>query len=152
MRQRERIPLFLDKLCPEMLHKLFIKWFNTNFEETEQRICKEKRKIKKFWIANHDLRFSQVLINMGYIDNIPGSWYYTEDDEALIFAGYEPREVLLWGQRYDKMMNPLPYTKWLSIESMSTDHIKAVMSFMKDRLPLRYHDAFIAELTHREGN
>jgi hypothetical protein len=149
MRIRERIPNFLDKLCPELLHKIFLGWFGTNFEEAELKICKEKRKIKKFWIANHDLRFSQVLVNMGYIDNIPGGWYYLEDDVNLLLNGIPSRDCLFWGQNYDADMNRLPETKWILIKNMTLDHINAVIAFMGERLPQRYKDAFQAELELR---
>jgi hypothetical protein len=140
----------LDKLNLEILHKIFLYWFNTNFENIELRICKEKRKIKKFWMADHDLRFSQVLINMGYLDNIPGIWYFTEDDDVLIHAGLEPREVVYWGQNFDANMNRLPSTKWILIKDMSLDHIKAVIAFMGERLPIKYKDIFAHELELRK--
>lgn len=149
MRIRERIPNFLYKVNPEFLHKLFLKWFKTNFEEVELRICKDKRKIKKFWMANHDLRFSQVLIAMGYLENFPGTWFYDEDENVLLEAGYPPRECLFWGQRYDKDMNMLPEVRWILIKDMTTDHIKAVIAFMGERLPQRYKNAFQAELELR---
>lgn len=149
MRIRERIPNFLNKLCPELLHKIFITWFKTNFEDIELKICKDKRKIKKFWIANHDLRFSQVLINMGYLDNIPGTWYYIEDDDLLIRSNCEPRDVIYWGQNFDEDMNRLPKTNWMLIKDMSLEHIRSVIAFMGEKLPIKYKDAFQAELMLR---
>lgn len=151
MRNRERIPIFLNYLNEDFIHRLFIKWFNTNFEDVEKRIIKEKRKVKKFWIANHDLRFSQVLVNMGYIDNIPGIWYYDEDQQVLLDLGCPPREVMLWGQNFDKDMNRLPVTNWIKIKDMTTDHIKAVISFMGEKLPKRYKSVFQAELELRKA-
>lgn len=150
MRIRERVPNFLDKLCPELLHKIFIVWFNTNFEEIELKICKEKRKIKKFWIANNNLRFSQVLINMGYLDNITGTWYYIEDDDLLIRSGCEPREVIYWGQNFDVDMNRLPKTNWILIKNMTSEHVKSVIAFMGEKLPIKYKDAFANELKIRK--
>jgi hypothetical protein len=150
MRIRERIPNFIDKLCPELLHKLFIYWFNTNFEDVESKICKDRRKIKKFWMANHDLRFSQVLVNMGYLDNIPGVWYYLEDDDSLINAGCDPRECVFWGQLYDKDMKRLPEVKHLLIKDLTIDHIHAIIAFMGERLPVKYKDIFNNELKIRK--
>jgi len=133
----------------EFMHKLFIHWFKTNFEEVEKKVVKEKRAIKKYWNANHDERFSQVLVNMGFLDNIPGVWYYTEDDDILLSLGYPSRDILLWGQNYDKDMNRLPETNWIKIKDMKTDHIHAVIAFMKERLPEKYKKAFNDELTLR---
>jgi len=150
MRIRERIPNFIDSLNTEVIHKIFLNWFKINFEETELQIIKDKRKIKKYWMADHDLRFSQVLVNMGYINNIPGWWYYIEDDDTLLDAGCEPRDVLFWGQHYDKDMNRLPEIKWLLIKNMTTDHINAVIAFMGEKLPERYKKVFQDELVLRK--
>ena len=150
MRIRERIPNFLDKLCPKLLHDLFLSWFGTNFEETELKICKDRCKIKKFWIANHNLRFSQVLVNMGYIENLPGAWYYLEDDVCLQLIGIPDRDCLFWGQGYDKDMNRLPETNWILIKNMSEDHIRAVIAYMGERLPDKYKNVFQKELEIRK--
>jgi hypothetical protein len=153
MRPRKRIDVYINLLTEEVLHRLFIHWFNTNFEEAEHSILKNKRKIKKFWHADHDLRLSQVLINMGFIENYPGIWYYEEDNEALISAGCEPREVLFWGQCYDKDMKRLPETNWILIKDMTTDHIRAVISYMEERnrvLSPLYQQAFENELNLRK--
>ena len=48
-----------------------------------ERIKEDKLAIKKFWRDNPDLRFSQVLIIMNYMQNIPGFWFYIEEDEIL---------------------------------------------------------------------
>lgn len=154
MRIRERINTYVDLLNEDILHKLFIHWFDTNFEASEQAILGSKRKIKKFWMANHDLRLSQVLINMGYIGNYPGVWYYEEDDDALIAAGCEPRDILFWGQIYDKDMKRLPETKWNLIKNMTIDHIKAVLVYVEERnrhLPEKYKTAFENELKNRQS-
>jgi hypothetical protein len=152
MRNRERISIFLSYLDEEMMHRLFIKWFQTNFEEIEKQIVKKKRAIKKYWLANHDERFSQVLVNMGFIGNLPGFWYYEEDDDILLALGCNPRDVLLWGQNFDKDMNRLPETNWIKIKDMSTDHIRAVISFMGERLPKKYKSVFQAELELRKDS
>lgn len=151
MRNRERIPIFLYYLDEEMMHRLFIKWFQTNFEDTEKKIVKHRHKIKKYWMANHDLRFSQVLISMGLLENFPGTWFYNEDDDILLSLGCNPRDVLLWGQNYDEDMNRMPETNWIRIKDMSTDHIKAVISFMGERLPMKYKSVFQAELGLRSA-
>lgn len=150
MRIRERIPNFLDKTSPKLLHDLFLSWFGINIEETELRICKERRKIKKFWIANHDLRFSQVLVNMGYIDNIPGAWYYLEDDVNLLLNGVPARDCMFWGTNFNEDMDRLPETNWILIKNMPIEHIKATIAVMGERLPDRYKQVFQEELEIRK--
>lgn len=149
MRLKERIPVFIEQLNESTLHKIFIDWFGTNFEKTELLVLQDINKIECYWLKNHDLRFTQVLVNMGYIPNTPGFWYYSEDDEVLLKADCDSRDILFWGQNYDKDMNRLPETNWILIKNMNTDHIKAVIAFMGEKLPSRYKTAFSKELERR---
>src|SRR5665647_1587308 len=64
----------------------------------------EKAEINKFWHENSDLRFSQVLVNMGILPNFPGFWYSLEEPEILEEQGVTPEMFLFWGQNYDKDM------------------------------------------------
>ncbi len=38
------------------------------------------------------------------------------------------RTHLTWGQNFEKDMNRLPQTKWITIKDMTTDHIEAVLN------------------------
>lgn len=87
----------------------------------------KKEDILDYWTNFPDSRFSQVLVNLGIIPNIPGFWYYMEEDEILEELGIEPREYLLWGQNYDKDMNLLPETIRKPIKDLTTEHIQAIL-------------------------
>jgi len=139
-----KIKISLDKQFSPILSALNKPLFKKN------TIGLGQYKIKKYWLENQDLRFTQVLINMGYIPNYPGSWYYKEDYDTFMQSGNAPRDVLFWGQNYDRDMERLPETKWLLIRDMIIDHIKAVIAFMGDKLPERYKLAFEEELKTRE--
>ena len=39
--------------------------------------------IEKFWNEHQDLRLSQVLISLNYLPNLPGYWFYKEDEDIL---------------------------------------------------------------------
>lgn len=154
MRPKVRIDIFLSKLNEEFLHKLFIKWFDTNFEAVELAILRDIEKIRDYWKGNSDLRFAQVILNMGYIPNIPGVWYYNEDIDVLIDLGCEPRDVMLWGKNYDKDMNRLPETKWILIKDLETDHIKSIFKYFKEmgrELNPTYKKVLKDELKTREN-
>jgi hypothetical protein len=127
---------------------MFLNWFKSDIisDDCLSLIIKDKKKIKKYWMSNHDMRLSQVLVNMSYIPNIPGIWYYEEDSTALINAGCDPANVLFWGQNFDKDKNLLPVTKWILIKDLSKDHIKNIIADCWDNLPTEYRETFKKEL------
>lgn len=149
MRVRERIPKFIDRINEQFIHEVFLSLFKTNFEESELKVVKSKRKIKKYWMANHDLRFTQVLVNMGFVENFPGFWYYIEDEGILLSVGVPAREVFYWGQNYDKDMNKLEQTNWILIKDMSTDHIETIIDGGWVREDSAYKRYFEEELMFR---
>lgn len=130
MRAIERIELFLDKVD---LKKLLNQTWNIIVEQDELEdtlwiINSHKNDINKFWKENPDLRFSQVLINMGIISNIPGYWYYMEESEILEKQGYPPEEVNYWGVYFDKDMNPLENPYYAPLSTLNTEHLKAILN------------------------
>ena len=84
--------------------------------------------IKEFWLENPFLRFSQVLVNLGILPNIPGIWYYMEDSDILTALGYNPEDILLWGINYDKDMKLLPKTIYKPISELNSDHLRAIIN------------------------
>ena len=84
MRDKNRIEPFLGKVKIRYLVK-YIWDLKKHVDATyiKHKYEKYKEEIKKFWIDNPDLRFSQVLVTLDIIPNIPGSWYYKEEDEIL---------------------------------------------------------------------
>lgn len=149
MRRPERIPIFLD-----LISGRFIEIFNDIWKLTDRvdfhpsSDLRSIDKIKEFWLENPDLRFSQVLVNLGIIPNLPGFWYYIEENEILEQLGIEPREYLLWGQVFDKDMNRLPEPIYRPIKDLETGHIQAILDGDWCRLD-NYKECFENELKLR---
>lgn len=45
--------------------------------------------LQHIWLSFPDLRFTQLCVTLRLIPNIPGSWYYIEDDELLKLNNYD---------------------------------------------------------------
>lgn len=152
MRPKERILIFLEFIEEKkwnVLRNIFR--FDPEIVDTAiDRFYEKEQEFKDFWLKNPDLRFSQVLVNLGIIPNIPGTWYYIEEDEILEELGISTREYLLWGQNYDKNMNLLPETIYKPIKELSTEHIQAILNggFTKRK---KYIKCFEEELKLREN-
>ena len=164
MRPIERIPVFLELIKGKFIDIIF-NIYNIGDKETEEWnnlyeqyntnltnfYYDNEIKLKEYWLENSDLRFSQVLIALRIIPNIPGFWFYIEDYEILEKLGIPSREYLLWGQNYDKDMNLLPKTIYKPIKDLSIDHIKAILNgnFCKSE---KYKKCFEEELKLREND
>lgn len=108
----------------------------------------------KDWTDNPDMRIAQMLVTCNIIPNIPGFWYYKEDYKVLVDAGLaEARDILHWGQNYDKDMNRLPKTLWKPIKDLGTAHITAILGDIKagkmKNIRPGYIEAFELELERR---
>ena len=151
MRLKERIPIFLELISGELVNIFDNIWKLNEYTDFDMFAdFYNIEEIKEFWLKNPDLRFSQVLINLKMLPNIPGFWYYLEENDILEKLGKEPREYLLWGQNYDKDMNLLPKIIYKPIKELSTDHIKAILEggFAKRK---KYIDCFKKELELRNN-
>lgn len=155
MRDKNRIIPFLEAIKGKFT-ELFTNIYKLPISEMVidryiDKFYDNEVKIEKFWLSNPDLRFSQVLINLGIIPNVSGFWYYMEEDEILERLGIEPREYLLWGQNYDKNMNLLPNTVYKLIKDLRTDHIQAILDggYVKNS---KYSKCFEEELKLRSKN
>lgn len=151
MRPVERIPIFLQHVD---LHKLLVDIWNLPLSLEEipivvSNIKSEMDSIRKVWIKNRDLRFSQVLIKLGLIHNYVGFWFYMEEHEILKEMGVQPRDYLLWGSRFDKRGKLLKKVKWVSIRDLSTDHILKILK-EKHTNRIDYLSAFETELILRK--
>jgi len=155
MRSKLRIPIFLN-LIDGIYTDVFTQSFGFNYDDETidqyvDSIYENLFEITEYWTENPDLRFSQVLINIGIIPNVPGVWYYKEEHEILQDLGVQTREFLLWGQNFDKDMNRLPETIYKPVKDLSTDHIKAILDGGWCRSE-PYLQCFKDELILREGN
>lgn len=152
MRPKERIHIFLEKMnTTKTLNVYFPDMEEKSIEELSDRVFSSLGLIEKTWYENPDWRFSQVLVNLGIIPNIPGFWYYMEDEQVLIEQGVPARECILWGNNYDKDMNRLPKTIWRPIKDMKTDHIQNILDGKWTGNPL-YTKTFKEELLLRQQN
>lgn len=84
MRNIERIDKFLEKVTRNNLEKIINDIFKLNIDNKHlDLIYRELDYVKRIWKDNPDWRFSQVLVNTWLLPNIPGFWYYMEEDEIL---------------------------------------------------------------------
>ena len=150
MRITERIDNFLSRVS--FIGLAFNQWtaLRLNTVEFSEEVRRRLAEIRQFWVENPDLRFCQVLISMGIIQNIPGDWYYREDEDILIDQGNWPADVYFWGRNFDKNMNRLPKTEWQPISNLTTDHLHAIIDGgFVERSP-KYKQIMLDELAVRE--
>lgn len=149
-RLKERISIFLEKMDIEKTLEIYFPDLGKEIKkEFEKRIVESMEQIQKTWYEQPDWRFGQLLVNLNIIPNIPGFWYYMEDDDVLINQGVSPRECLFWGNNYDKDMNRLPETRWMLIKDMKTGHIQNILNGRWTGNP-KYTKAFREELQLRQ--
>lgn len=106
--------------------------------------------IETYWQDHPDQRFTQVLINLGILPNIPGIWYYTEEEEILDFLGIPARDYLLWGQYFDKDGKKLDKPVRKPIKDLDTEHIENIL-FGEWTTNKEYIKCFEDELKLRGG-
>jgi len=133
MRPIERIDYFLNNVD---LDNLFDNIWKIDKTEYLENIIKNLKDIGEMWKLYPDLRISQVLVNNGFIPNIPGSWYYLEDWEILFMQGDNPRNFLFWGSKVDGDV------KWILIKDMTTQHIQNILKDYESG-KLRVHSMFL---------
>lgn len=81
--------------------------------------------IKSEWKKNPDLRFIQLLSNLG-IDDTNGPLYFIEDTELMkkIFPNINPAKYTMWGTRGKSGNSPITY-KCLS--ELSDSHLESIL-------------------------
>lgn len=129
MRNKVRIDNFLSKV--NIKHLLLHIWKicdDSNIDEVEKSILNNISQIRDYWIDYSDLRFSQILVNLGYLPNMSGFWYYYEENDILKDQGYKPREYVYWGSIFDSNGNRLPQTKYSLIKDLTIDHLQKLVS------------------------
>jgi len=152
MRNIKRIDRFLELVNNENLLANIWKLplDNGNLRAVLSLIAVKDKEIAEFWHNNPDLRYSQVLVNMGIIPNYPGFWYFDEEDDILEQQGVDSAMIMLWGVNFDKDMNRLPETDYRFICDLETDHIQAILGGNWTKHP-NYLKAFNNELNRRKG-
>lgn len=130
MRAIERIPIFMDAIMGQLV--TMVRRIRPDMDIMEcvgigSRIMEQRENLIAYWNDNPDLRFTQVLISLGILQNQPGPWYYFEEEEILEMMGVNPRDYLLWGQYFDKDGKRLSKVIRRPVKDMDTDHIKAIL-------------------------
>jgi hypothetical protein len=144
MRVKQRIPIMMELFKSQEMKQKFLDYLFKPEKSVQLDLFekhpfllienmidnwnKNEVEIENFWKENPDLRLTQVLVIKNIIPNSPGMWYHTEESSYVIQNGLkEPREILFWGQNYDKDMNLLPETRFILIKDMAKDHIEAIL-------------------------
>jgi len=152
MRPIERIPIFIKNINYDKLEE---RW-GIDIPQTLRNaifINQNKSIIYDYWCKYSDLRFGQMLINLGLVPDKMKIWL-DEENNILIDQGCKPREVLLWGRNFDANNNRLPNTEWILIKDMNFHHIKAILNDVdknKYKIPLYYTTILTNELLYRES-
>lgn len=123
MRNKVRIDNFLNNVDISNLINDIWKLSNVDV----QRIIDNISDIKEKWYEMPDMRFSQILVYLSYINNESGFWYYYEEDEILKIQGYKPRDYVYWGNIFDKNGNKLPEVNYILIKDMNLDHMQTLI-------------------------
>lgn len=124
MRAKERIDIILDVLdIKQFLLDLGIPVKIA--DECDLLVIENWEIFVKNWKDYPDERLTQTLINQGFLPNIPGSWYFKEEDDYCIEKGFlKVEEIKFWGT-YGKSGKG-PFKKVL-LKDMSKAHMKAII-------------------------
>ena len=132
MRLKTRIPIVLKAFEDEYVRKTFLMRCEQFNPYTMEKFTHYFHSIEPYWSKNPDLRLTQVLINLGIIDNLSGFWFNTEEDDWLVENGFlKPRDICFWGSDYDKDIKPLSSTKYTLIKDLDTEHIENILNVIR---------------------
>lgn len=148
MRLKERIPVFLDNVNWNKLAKrwdLDISAFDY-IKPANEPIAEG---VIDYWNENYDQRFGQVLINLNSIEDTFRIWH-DEEQTILLEQGCKLRDIILWGNNFNKEGERLPKTKWILVKDLNTDHIKAILDTQFLNLTADYIKMFKDELKLRK--
>ena len=144
-RPTERIPIIMKAMDWQILIEYLAEKIGMNYITPLQiseirNVCKKSaKKIEKEWLLNPDWRLPQVLVNLGILENVPGSWvpgswYYLEDGDIMMdLKLLKPEEILFWGSFGKDGQQPF---KWILIKDMTLEHLEACLATQKNMKPL----------------
>lgn len=149
IRAKERISIVLDKIDMN----LFLSSGDLNKKQIVEGVRyfeKNKDKLQKSWEQYPDQRLGQFLINNSII-NDDFTLYNIEETKWLIDKELvEPRQMLFWGQIYDKDGNKLPEVRYSPIMDLNTEHIEKILE-TQHHISKLYKNAFEEELQLRKA-
>ena len=135
----ERIRPFMNLVKTEVnseIHQILKLGLKDKFEEVLKNLEAE-------WVKFPDLRFTQLLVNTGLIPNVPGTWYYLEEED---FFPENSNKLIFWGTYGKDGKSPL---KRIPIESMETEHILACLKTQK-HMSSSCRNTMMVELKNRK--
>lgn len=148
MRPKERIKIFFRLIDWKFLSN---RW---EIENLSSKMLNNKPyiNISEQWLKYPDMRFGQLLINLGLIEDNLKIWL-DEEVNILKDQGVNLREFLLWGSIYDKDKNLLDNITYRLIKDLDTNHIKNILKDFKEsdkKLNPLFEKTFKEELKLRE--
>lgn len=126
MRTAYRIEPFLSKLDLDRLlnlPELNIK--PSEIEDIKHIIEDGMEEIKKFWLDNPDLRFGQMMFNLGF--NVLEPLYHLEENQVLKKCGFSDSESIGWLSYLNEYGDMLPTPKYRYVSDLGTDHLKKMV-------------------------
>lgn len=127
MRIVERIPVFLNLVD---LNKLTEDW---KLEiPLEDVLSSYEGNFQKTWEKYYDLRFGQLLINLGLIYDNFYIWNVEEDD-ILKKQGVKEREYKFWGSVFDEHGLKRPNIVYKLIKDLDANHLNNIIYSFKNR-------------------
>lgn len=159
MRKPERIPIIIEALKDnenkEKVLKQLFKENEVNIHYAVLRWDNYYTHFSELLTSSPDLRITQALVNTGVISNIPGSWYYTDDEPLMVNSEVlRCRDIYFWGKNFDKDGKALTKTEFILIKNMEDSHIKSIIRDNEEgllRTSKLYLEMFYQELKEREN-
>jgi len=113
--------------------------------------------IEREWEKNSDLRFGQILINLGLVENDFKTWNAEMEDYNLPHEVM--REIISWGKYQGHCMNKIggllveiPMHQPILIKDLETKHINAILRTQKHIKGLKIEKILEDELKYRKKN
>lgn len=145
MRKKERIPVVLE------FFKNNEKAFNefTLTEKNFHDFINKFSDIEEKWLEYPDLRFGQLLINMGIIPD--NSSLHKEEDQWLINHNYiNIEDIMTWTSYFNKEGEKLKQSKTVFLKDLTDDHIENIINFVDvKKLYPGYENYFRKRLNER---
>lgn len=162
MRTELRIPIVLDyiennerKVLEYLYKEIFPNvneiYYKDLLEEFLGRWLNIKKVFEDYYKRNPDYRLTQILVNLGIINNYMGFWYYLEDEEIMIFCGLcGERDIYFWANYFDSEGKSLDKINYILIKDLETSYIRNILNLK--HLSNKYINILSKELNLRLNN
>jgi hypothetical protein len=128
MRNKKRIPICLELFLNK---EILLKFLNGPREYELHQIYGNYNIINSFWLKNPDLRFGQLLINLGLAED--GHYWFTEETDWLVNNGYcKLEDINFWGVNFFKNGKQRKHTKHKLLKDLADDHIENIIKYFEE--------------------